>query len=235
VTLRMMTKRYYKVPIAPVEGAFGYDTGDRTTMGYWIAEFHGQETVRQLELHPRKPPVLMERGHPEICPHSLDDTNLVFKPHLEIFATEFEDEWHKAMLIAAAELEVETESQNGGAAVDPNREEESPDEPLPEIPQPTPSPDEDDTDSKPHGTSRLTPHRRAPLPPGRSESEVFNKFRAMLAEAAGGAGGSVKDVVTMWNNGAKVISSLRTASDFDEEHFTHFLYSEMLHLVEKST
>lgn len=58
--------------------------GVAVACSYWFAEFHGQETVRQLEMHPRKPPVLLERGHPELCPHSLDDTSLAFKPQLEV-------------------------------------------------------------------------------------------------------------------------------------------------------
>eukprot|EP00035_Acanthoeca_spectabilis_P020943 m.435429 g.435429 ORF g.435429 m.435429 type:complete len:234 (-) comp17848_c0_seq1:300-1001(-) len=232
-----MTKRYYKVPIAPVEGAFGYDTGDRTSMGYWFAEFHGQETVRQLELHPRKPPVLLERGHPELCPHSLDDTCLAFKPQLEIFSAEFEDEWTKAMLIAAAEREVEAEEQNGGeAAVEGGpsggeggwREDESPDEPLPEVP--TPSPEIPDPVAT--GEKKLAPHRPAPLPPnGAAESAQFAQFRQMLADATAGASVEGNACATLWSKGVSVIKSLEGTDGFDKEHFTLFLYKELLDLA----
>eukprot|EP00038_Savillea_parva_P001966 m.108906 g.108906 ORF g.108906 m.108906 type:complete len:246 (+) comp10677_c0_seq1:75-812(+) len=242
----MGSKRYYKVPIAPVEGAFGFDTRDRTSMGYWLAEFDGQETVRQLELHPRKTPVLLERGHPDICPHTLDETNLVFKPHLEIFVTEFENEWTNAQLIAAAER-----GTNGGEAVqskhnhvdnntaqDSTRHEDddSPDEPLPDVP--TPSPELVDQD---HDKPRRPPQRPAPAPPppggasthhhhGDDESAEFKRFREMLAQAAGNTTAGGNEYADMWARGAKVVASLEGTSGFDKEHFTRFLYHELMKL-----
>ena len=53
-------------------------------MGYWLAEFEDQIAVRQLELHPRKAPVLLTNLDSDICEFLLDETSLKTKPELEV-------------------------------------------------------------------------------------------------------------------------------------------------------
>lgn len=147
----------------------------------------------------------------------------------KIFAAEFEDEWTKAMLIAASEREVEAEENGGGAAVNGTttwREDESPDEPLPEVP--TPSPDVDEADAAERIKQRL-PHRAAPLPPPNTatESAEFQKFRAMLEQAATDAVPGQNECAALWENGATVVRSLEGTDGFDKNQFTHFLYREL--------
>jgi hypothetical protein len=147
----------------------------------------------------------------------------------KIFAAEFEDEWTKAMLIAASEREVEAEENGGGAAVNGTttwREDESPDEPLPEVP--TPSPDVDEADAAERIKQRL-PHRAAPLPPPNTatESAEFKKFRAMLEQAATDAVPGQNECAALWENGATVVRSLEGTDGFDKNQFTHFLYREL--------
>mmetsp|Transcript_4297 Transcript_4297/g.10936 ORF Transcript_4297/g.10936 Transcript_4297/m.10936 type:complete len:241 (-) Transcript_4297:152-874(-) len=239
----MMTKRYFKVPISPEDGAFGFDSGDRTTMGYWLAEFDGQSTVRQLELHPRKPPVLLETGSEHICPHTLDDTNLCAKPHLEIMQPEFDEEWDNAMVMAASEAKAAA-AENGTDEAGAAREHDpSPDEPLPTLPTPTPSPDGDDTtadaaaNAAPAANADKTkrpPTRPAPAPPAQSGGDTpsYAHFRELLLKVASGTAAGGDAYGTLWSRGAKVLASLGDTDSFDKEHFTEFLYRELLALDE---
>ena len=53
--------------------------------------------VRQMELFPEKPPVLLVAGKDdmEMCELSLDETGLAQKRGAEILSREFEEEWDK--------------------------------------------------------------------------------------------------------------------------------------------
>ena len=87
-------QRYFRVPFVRPSDR---DRLDRQK-GWWYAHFDGQWVVRQLELHPNKPPITLVAGRDdmELCELSLEETGLARKKGAEILEHEFEEAWSKA-------------------------------------------------------------------------------------------------------------------------------------------
>ena len=63
--------------------------------GMWYAHFKGQCIVRQMEMHPGRPPILLQAGRDDMqmCEFGLEETGLTRKRGAEILESEFEQEW----------------------------------------------------------------------------------------------------------------------------------------------
>jgi len=87
-------QRYFRIPfVRPGD----QDKTGAKKRGWWFAHFDGQWIARQMELHPDKPPVLLQAGKDdmEMCELSLEETGLSRKRGAEILQREFEEEWRR--------------------------------------------------------------------------------------------------------------------------------------------
>eukprot|EP00041_Stephanoeca_diplocostata_P007672 m.110594 g.110594 ORF g.110594 m.110594 type:complete len:248 (-) comp16982_c1_seq2:229-972(-) len=239
-----MTSRYYKVPIAPGHGAFGPDSGDKSVMGYWLAEFEDQIVVRQLELHPRKPPVMMTTldNNPDICSFHLDESGLLFKTGLEILAEEFEDEWREAKEVlettAKENVEETAATLNGEAA--------------PAIQDATLSNDAGDGAEQVESLaqsiadSMVVQQAQAAVTfvsnmsgtcgdasSGGSLDKLarFNELLQLASTELAAVEGENVNMAAVWTQGARVLSALDGIDGFDREHFTRYVYGELMNLA----
>ena len=85
-------QRYFRVPFL----ATSQEQLDQKR-GWWYAHFDGEWIVRQLELHPTNPPLILVAGQHDMdmCELSLEETGLTRKKGAEILEQEFEQAWAK--------------------------------------------------------------------------------------------------------------------------------------------
>ncbi|KAI1728643.1 myosin head (motor domain) domain-containing protein [Ditylenchus destructor] len=96
-------QRYFRVPFEKPVGTndysyYNYGRGRPlpvSSCGFWLAHFDGQYCVRQIELHPSKPALLLVAGKDDekMCELRLDETGLTRKKGAEILMTDFEALW----------------------------------------------------------------------------------------------------------------------------------------------
>ena len=90
-------QRFFRIPFVRPGDDKGGSAAAPKKKGWWFAHFDGQWVVRQMELHPDKPPVLLVAGKDdmEMCELPLEETGLSRKRGAEILPREFEEEWRR--------------------------------------------------------------------------------------------------------------------------------------------
>uniref|UniRef100_A0A915CRN2 Myosin VI cargo binding domain-containing protein n=1 Tax=Ditylenchus dipsaci TaxID=166011 RepID=A0A915CRN2_9BILA len=93
-------QRYFRVPFEKPIGTTDYSTNRALPVdstGFWYAHFDGSYIARQMELHGRKPALLLLAGRDDekMCELSLEETRLTHKKGAEILAVDFETLWSR--------------------------------------------------------------------------------------------------------------------------------------------
>ncbi|XP_075678552.1 myosin heavy chain 95F jaguar [Dermatophagoides pteronyssinus] len=83
---KQQQQRYFRLP---------FDRHCGQSKGVWYAHFDGKWIARQMEIHPKKKPILLIAGIDDLkmCELSLDETGLTGKRGAEILPEEFEAVW----------------------------------------------------------------------------------------------------------------------------------------------
>ncbi|XP_013775253.1 unconventional myosin-VI-like [Limulus polyphemus] len=83
-------QRYFRIPFVRP----GFSQSEK---GMWYAHFNGSYIARQIELHPRSPPLLFVAGKDDMqmCELPLEEIGITHRRGAEILENEFEDYWAK--------------------------------------------------------------------------------------------------------------------------------------------